>query len=225
MPLRGALRALRHVVRRGGEALIETLPVDSLPGPTAVVAEKVLREVEEIARGLDEAASGLAKRVIGGTGAQPPALGLAPDPRQAATFAAAAYAALRAALKRIGAGGAFVSEAAARTSYLALPRDRAATEADRAADLALALLAARVVRDAPAHPAARVGAADVPGVAVFAVLLWLVAPRAADEAEGEAALDAAVDLTVAIADDVAAACAARDRARLAALFAEFADNV
>ena len=46
MPLREALRGLRHVLRKGGETLKETMTVDTLPPPAARLAGAVLREVE-----------------------------------------------------------------------------------------------------------------------------------------------------------------------------------
>jgi len=222
MPLREALRGLRHVLRRGGETLRDTMPVEALPKPAADLAGGVLREVTSLARGMDEVASGLAKTVLGQAGSLPvhdSAGGPAGGPEADARFAAAAYAALRAVLRHLGAPGAFVSEAGARRAH---GEHRAAGSAS-AADLTLRLIAARVIRDATAAEAARVPGAALEPVAVFALMLWLQADRPEDE--GEAALDAAADLAVALAGDVAAAAAAQDAARLGALYAEFSAHV
>ena len=71
MPLRDALRGLRHAVRRWGETLLETMPVDALPRPAAELAGAVLREVGEIARGVDEVASGFARFALGAADTSP----------------------------------------------------------------------------------------------------------------------------------------------------------
>ncbi len=221
MPLREALRGLRHVMRRGGESLRDTVPVGSLPEPAQAIAGAVLREVGQIARSVDLVASGLAKRVLGGTAPAAPPLGDGAGGE--AAFAAAAYAALRAALRRIGAAETFISEVAARSAYRALGSAGGREAARLGADLTLCLIAARVVREADAAPDARLPGPAIAPVAVFAVVLWMLADRA--EHDGEAALDAAIDLSIAIAADIRAAAQAGDAARLTALFAEFADHV
>ena len=224
MPLREALRGLRHVLRRGGETLAETISVDALPRPAADLAGAVLREVGGLVQRVDMVASGLAKSVLGGNDPAVTSLtdlGLVRDAD--ARFAEAVYVALRSVLKRLGAPGAFVSEASARKVYAqALARNRDASSA-MAAVLTLDLLAARVLRDATAEEAARVPGAALEPVAIFAVLLWLQSARS--EQENEAALDAATDLAIAIAHDVARACAEGDIARLTALFEKWAPHV
>lgn len=219
MPLREALRGLRHVLRRGGETLAGTITVDALPGPAADLAGAVLRGAGDIAQRVDMMASGLAKTVLGGGDPDLISLSDLGHVRDAdARFAEAAYVALRSVLRRLGAPGAFVSEAAARKVYAEVAgRDALA------ATLMLHLLGARVVRDATAEEAARVPGAALEPVAVFAVLLWLQSSRS--EAENEAALDAATDLAVAIAPEVARACADADAVRLTALFDKYAPHV
>ncbi|MGQ0564735.1 MAG: hypothetical protein ACT4OK_06655 [Gemmobacter sp.] len=224
MPLREALRGLRHMLRRGGETLAETITVDALPGPAAGIAGAVLREVGGLAQRVDMVASGLAKSVLGG---HDPAvvsltdLGQAPDAD--ARFAEAVYVALRSVLGRLGAPLAFVSEASARNVYARAAGRAAAAPSILAAVLTLDLLSARVLRDATAEEAARVPGAALEPVAIFAVLLWLQASRS--ELENEAALDAATDLAVAIAPEIARACAEGDTARLTALFEKYAAHV
>lgn len=227
MPLREALRGLRHVLRRSGTSLRETLPVERLPKPAADVAVAVLREVEDVARTVDRAATDLVRRVIGADERAAPRLDAPPDPARASAFAAAAYTALQTVLERLGAGEVFISEAGLRDGYLSLGENANASqdEAARAAELMMSLLRARVVRDPPAMPEARVPPKNLTPVALFALLLWLLAPRAEDDAESVAALDAASDIAAALSSDVTAAADAHDTGRLAALFAEFADNV
>jgi hypothetical protein len=222
MPLREALRGLRHVLRRGGESLRETVPVGSLPGPAADVAGKVLHHVGQVARKVDSVASDIAGRMLGVADA-PPAPDLA-GPVDAGGFAAAVYAALRVVLARMGVADAFVSEVAARDAPGAAYADPVdADEAARAAGLMLALLAGQVVRDVVPGAQSDIAPVAVPPVAVFAVMLWLVADRSQDG--GEAALQAAADLALAMAPDVAAAAGARDAGRIAALLAEFRPHV
>lgn len=222
MPLREALRGLRHMLRLGGQTLRETVTVETLPRPASDFAGAVLREVDALAREADDMASRLAAKVLGGAAPAHASLsGLAARPDAEAAFAAAVYAALKAALRRLKAGEAiFVSEAAARAAFAAAAPG--ATGPEAAAGLTLALIEARVMRGAPPD-GPRVAAADLPLVAAFAVMLWLQSERA--ESEDEAALDAAVDLAVALAPDLSAAIAQRDAARLAALYAEFASHV
>lgn len=225
MPLREALRGLRFMLRRGGETLVDTIAVDTLPQPAAALAGAVLREVGGLARNVDEVASGLAKSVLGGHDAGSVTLQeLSHGQGAAAHFAAAVYAALSRVLGRLGAPGVFVSEAAARAVFVRSGAAGAAvTTAATAARLTLDLLAARVLRGTTAQEAARVPGSALEPVAIFAVMLWLQSTRS--EAENEDALDAATDLAVALADDVASASAAGDLARIAALYGKFAAHV
>lgn len=217
MPLREALRGLRFLLRRGGEALAETIPIETLPKPAADLAGAVLREVEGIARSMDELASGFVQSVLGGAEPQSVTLdGLNAGQGGAAQFGAAVYVALRSVLHRLGAPGVFVSESAARSAWGEGRKTDAAT-------LTLNLMDARVVRGPTAEEAARVPGSALEPVAIFAVLLWLQSTRS--EEENEEALQAAADLAVALAPDVARACAERDRAAIAELYDRYAAHV
>jgi hypothetical protein len=224
MPLREALRGLRHVLRRGGETLAETMSVEALPKPAAKLASVLLREAEGLARNIDVMASGLAKSILGGNEPQSISLTDLADASDAdARFAQAVYVALRFVLDRLGAPGIFVSEAAARKVYGdAVARSRYISPM-LAAVLTLDLLAVRVLRGTTAEEAARVPGAALEPVAIFAVLLWLQSSRS--EHENEAALDAAADIAVAISADVAKACTEGDAGRIAALYEKYAPHV
>ena len=225
MPLRDALRGLRHAVRRGGETFLDAMPVDSLPRPAAELAGAVLREVSEIAKGVNEVASGFARFALGAS-AKPHGSLHDLTGRQNAedAFAQGIYAALRAVLRRLNAPSAYISETAARSAYLALGADqRPGPDASTAAALSLALAEAKVLRGATAEDAARVPGSALEYVSLFAVMLWLQSDRS--EAEDEAALDAATDLAVALASEAGAAFRARDGKRLESLYAEFAGHV
>ncbi len=223
--LRDALRGLRFFLRRGGETIADTLNLEALPKPASNLAGAVLREVDGLARSVDGLASGLAKTLLGG---QPPQVAQLDDliaqPRSDALFAAAFYVALRSVLRRLGATSVFVSEAAARSAVetVALP-DPTEPAAGYAAALTLALLEARVIRGTTAQQAALVPGAALEPVSIFAVMLWIQSERS--EAENETALNAATDLAVALAPEVSAAFAARDGARITALFTRYVPHV
>ncbi len=223
MPLREALRALRHVLRQSGRAVRSAAPTDVLPQGAGRLADRLLGDVEDIARSLDTAASGLAERVLG-EGSRPvlQLRSLAGRPEAGRAFSAAVYSGLRAALALLGAEEVFVSEAAARRAFEATATS-AAEKAELAARLTLALVEARVIRDASVGAAARVPAGSLAPVSVFAVLLWLQSDRAQED--DDAALEAAVTLAVALSTDVRAAVEGADLDRLARLFDEFADHV
>lgn len=222
MLLREALRGLRHVLRKGGETVKDTMTVDTLPPPAAHLAGVVLREVEAIAKGMDQAASGLAKKVLGRPDPTAPSLHAITGQQDGdVVFAAAFYAATRAVLRRLGAPGIFISEAGARKAFQHF-RPFCGPDAEVAATLTVALHNAKVLKGTSDETAC-VPASFVEPVALFAVMLWLQSKR--PEAEDEAALDAATDLSVALAADVCKACSARNHADLAALYTEFASHV
>jgi len=226
MPLREALRGLRYALRRGGETLSDTMPLDALPKPAADLAGAVLHEMGNLARGVDDVASGLAKSVLGGGGTSSATLHDMADGTGAETrFAIAVYSALGAVLHRLGAPETFVSEAAARKAYARIDRShhRWWGDAGTAADLTVGLLEARVIRGVTATETARVPAAALEPVALFAVMLWLQSERSEDD--NEAALDAATDLAVALVGEVTIASAARDTDRIEALYTKFAAHV
>ena len=222
MPLREALRGLRHVLRKGGETLKDTMTVDMMPPPAAHLAGVVLREVEAMAKGMDQAASGLAKKLLGSPDPAAPSLQtITGQPDGNVVFAKAFYAATQAVLRRLGATNVFISEAGARKAFRHISSFDA-PDAEVAAALTIALHNAAVLKGT-AEETARVPAASVTPVALFAVMLWLQSQR--PEAEDEAALDAATELAVALAVDVSKACIAGSHAGLAALYSEFASHV
>lgn len=217
MPLREALRGLRFLLRRGGETLVDTMAVDTLPQPAANLVGKALRDIGDLAQGAERLASGLADAVLGGHDIDPVTLGdLGNDPDAEAQFGAAVYVALRSVMRRLGAPAVFVSEAAARRAY------RQSRGAD-AATLTICLLDARVVRGTTAQEAAVVPGSALETVSIFAVLLWLQSNRSEDE--NEEALKAATDLAVALAPEVDAACIARDPVRIGSLYSRYAAHV
>lgn len=225
MPLRDALRGLRHAVRRGGEALLDTMPVEQLPGPAAELAGAMLREVGEFAKGINDVASGLARLALGaGDRPQGSLQGFTARPGAEDDFARGVYAALRFVLRRLDAPSVYISETAARLAYLELtPNQRLGSDAVVSASLSLAMKEAKIMRGTSAEDAAHAPVNSLEHTAAFAVMLWLQSSRS--EAEDEAALASASDLALAVASEVDAAFRARDQAKLAALYAEFAAHV
>ncbi len=226
MPLRDALRGLRHAVRRGGETLLDAMPVDQLPRPAAELAGVVLREVGGFAKGVNEVASGIARFALGANESPHGLLVLPLKARDGAedAFAQGVYAALRLVLRRLNAPSVYISETAARLAYLGLTDERSrGSEAAVAAELSLALAQAKVMRGASAQDAANVPGNSLEHTAIFAVMLWMQSNRSV--ADDEAALASATDLAVAVATEADAAFVAQDSSRLAALYAEFAANV
>lgn len=220
MPLREALRGLRFLLRRGGETLADTLTVDALPKPAADLASAVITEMGGIVRSVDSVASSAAKKFLGGQDSPTAALeDLIHRDTAEAEFGQAIYVALGAVLRRFGPSSFFISEMAARATFLAWRQDLPATAPDhRAADLTLRLLESRVIRGVPGDKAPVLDAA-----AVFAVLLWLQSSRS--DAENEAALDAAADIAQAKSAEILRAVEGRSLDRLAALYRKYVDHV
>lgn len=226
MPIREALRAVRHLVRRSGRTVRETVGPGLLPPPAEAVADTLIRDAREAARGMETVVSDFARSVIGARGGPEVTLGaLERTPEAEARFAAAAYAMLKHGLRRLGANPPpFVSEAAARRAYAdvaAAPMPASAAEA--AARLTIALLDARVVRGVGPEGAGKLKAGAVEAVAVVALSLCLLSTRTAEESE--AALEAAIDLAVVLAEDALSAIRSVDVTRLAAFYARYASHV
>lgn len=225
MPLREALRGLRFVLRRGGETLVETFTVETLPKPASDLAGAIIREVEGLARSVDEIASDVAKTVLGEPETGPAALNeMIGQTEDGSRFAASIYVALTSVLGRLGAKSVFVSEAAAYAAFQDFDGPgKDAPLSRQAAMLTLRLLDARVIRGATLQPASMVPGVALEFASLFAVLLWLQSERT--DADNEAALMAATDIAVARVADVAAAFAARDAARIEALYAKYVPHV
>jgi hypothetical protein len=222
MPLREALRGLRHVIRRGGKSFKNNVTVDKMPTSAAHVAGVVLREVEAIVKGVDQAASGFAKKMLSSPDPAAPSLhGITGQQNGDVVFAKAFYAATQAVLKRLGAPNLFISEARARKAFQQITVFDV-PDAEIAAGLTIGLHTAQVLKGKFVETS-RVPANSIMPVAVFAVMLWLQSQR--PEAEDEAALDAATDLSVALASDVSKACIESNKAGLATLYTEFASHV
>ena len=227
--LREALRGLRHALRRGGETISQTVPLSAMPAPAAKLAQSVLRTGEEIARGVDDVASKVIRKVMPGTDLTAPTLDIliARGPEGAADFAVISYRALAIILGKLGVREAFVSEAGALQVWRA-HAGRLAAAGDKlpreTGELLLALLNAPVLRDLELRaPQEDLPRDSVAPVALFALVLWLQSER--HESEDEEALASAVDLSRALVNDVTRATSVGNAARLGQLFGEFARHV
>lgn len=222
-PLREALRGIRFLLRRGGATVADTLTLDALPDPAAGLAKRMIREVEELARSVDEVASTAAKGVLGSHDNPSDKLDeIVGHSTAAAEFGRAIYMALDAVMHRIGVGDAFVSEMSARSVFAEWRQDHPDGEPqDWAADLTLRLLKARVIRGAV--PVGNCGIGSVEPVALFAVMLWLQSDRS--ESENEAVLEAAADIALARATEVAATIGRGDQGQIAALYRKYVHHV
>jgi hypothetical protein len=224
MPLREALRGLRHVLRKGGQTFADTISTDGMPKPAAALANSALREAKGILHSIDKATSGLAKTVLGGERATALHLSDLPNtPDADVQFSNAVYVALSSVLAQIGAADVFISEAAARNAYRNAALREGDADATMAATLTLELLSARVLRGSTARQDVRVPAAWLDAVAVFAVLLWMQSERS--DAENLAALAAATDLSIAVAAEVARACEDKTADQIAALYEKYVPHV
>lgn len=221
LPVKEALRGLRHLLHRGRSMAQDIAPVSRLPEPAADIASVLLRGVDGVAETAEAVASGIARRVLG-AGATPTArlADIAAGPDAAGAFAAAAYAGLRGALRALGAPDAWVSETAALAAWAEAGAGPGG-DADLAGRLHPALLRAGAMRHVAAPDGAGMAPDAVAQVAAFAALLWLLAARDAEDAGR--ALEAAVAVAAALERDLAAA--GGDPTRLAALFTEFRDHV
>lgn len=228
MAVREALRVLRHGFRRSRKVLRETVPVEALPEPAAQFARGVLSGLDKLAGEVDQATTEVARRLLSDGGHPVPALqDLGTGPEAEMVFAEALYSALRSVLRRLGDPDAFVSEAVARRAYIgsatANPDRWHGRPGEAAADMALRLLAAQVVRGLSPEIEADLGKEAAAPVAVFAAILWMMSDWA--EEDSEEALEASADLSLALAPEISAAASARDRNRLARLFEQFASHV
>lgn len=214
--VREALRTVRHVFRRVKASI--KVPSSAWPKPAADIANAAVRQLGAIASDVDEVASGLARRALGGESPPHPTLHEIAGAGADAAFATACYAGLKRVLERAGARDSFVSELAARQAFRHAMESGVASDTALAGDLTIRLLDAKVVRG-PAD-----NRTDDPGVAaVAAVMLWLLSDRPAEE--DEEALESAFDVAVGLKADIDAAVSRRDAVALGNLYADFAANI
>ncbi len=214
-PIKDVARSLRFAVERGGRSLRRGLPLDVLPEPAARLADAALTTALIISGSAGRGVSSLAHLLEGDD--TPPPLSHREEAAAEGRFAAAAHDGLRAALLRLGAESCLVSEAAAVAAWRRVTRSAAASDGATAASLYLALLDPPAVREV-VWPEATTPPADATRIAVFAVLLAMLA----DPAGYQDLLPAATDLAMALAGDLAKA---DDPAALKTLFEEFRDHV
>lgn len=221
--LRDALRGLRHALRSSHATLSEAVTLDTLPPEAAGLTRGAVAAGEKLARGVDHFASGMLRRLLGG-GTMPGVrlTGLVDQPDSAADdFAGFCYVGLTLILEQLGVEQALISESAARQAWQQVAGTAAVRDSlpALAAALYLALRQQRVLRELDTTPVTGLEGASVIPVALFAVLLWLLAPPGASGAEG---LEQSRVLHRArlVAPDILRADSVDNNARLAELFAQ-----
>jgi hypothetical protein len=222
LPLKDALRGLRSGLQFGRSAIAPLR--DDAPQPVRDLVGEVFTRLDRIGLRLEQAGSALAHTLLDATPQTAPGLAaLAAHPEGAALFAQQLYLRLGAAAQALGGDSLTVSEFLAAQAFeqATAARPAAADDADLAALLFLrleALLPTAALPFAPRTPA------DLRRLALFAVLLWLIAPRdAANQAAAgeEAALfGVACDAAAALGRETADLPA--DRAGLRRLLADYA---
>ncbi len=226
VPLREALRGLRHALRSGGETLAQAVPLDSLPREAAVLTRGAMKTADGIARRIDHTASQVAHRFLCPLAPHDATLqNLSKRGLSAADdFGVLGYEGLALILKEIGPRQAFISEAGARRAWLQViganpPQEPVAL----AAALFAALREQRVLRDVEAEPAGMLDPGEVVPVAIFTLLLWLLTrPNEAATLEDSLAQSRALTRARTMARDIARADSVGNTARMAELFAQFA---
>lgn len=214
-PIKDVARSLRFAVEQGGRSLRKGLPLEALPEPAARLADAALTTAWKIGDSAGRGVSSLAHLLDKDD--TPPPLSHPEEATAEARFAAATHDGLRAALLRLGAEGCLVSEAAAVAAWRRVTRSAEASDSATAAALYLALLDPPAVREV-VWPDAAAPVADATRLAVFAVLLAMLA----DPAGYQEMLPAATDIALALADDLAKA---EDPAALKTLFEDFRNHV
>lgn len=214
-PIKDVARSLRFAVEQGGRSLRKGLPLDALPEPAARLADAALTTAWRIGDTAGRGVRSLAHLLEGDD--TPPPLSHPEEAAAEARFAAVTHDGLRTALLRLGAESCLVSEAAAVAAWRRVTRSAEGSDSATAASLYLALLEPPAVREV-VWPEAVTPPAEATRVAVFAVLLAMLA----DPAGYQDLLPAATDLALALAGDLAKAA---DPAALKTLFEDFRNHV
>lgn len=220
-PLKDVARSLRFVAERSRRTLKDNLPLNMLPEPAARLAEDALATMDRLGQTAQRGVSELAHIMLDPDGPPPPLSIADPTTDTAgaeAHFAAAAHDGLREALLHLGATSALVSEsAAARAWHQAMAAGMGDSEGTAAAALFDAMLREGVIRETIWPEQAALSAGDGRRVAVFAVLLAMLA----DPTDFDSRLRAATDMALALRADIIPA----QPKDLLALFNEFRDHV
>ena len=210
LALKDAARGLRHLAREAGQTLREALPLIALPGPAALA----LDAIQHLGEAAERRVSTLAHAALDNAG--PVALA---DPALAEErFAAALYLGLAQALKRLGADAPLIRETAARAAWRQALAAGPGSDSLMAGRLYLALGSTRPLRDATLPRDEDLSLSRAERLAVFAVLLAMLA----DPSRAMDLVPASLDLTLALGADLEAAVTPDAVGRL---FEEFRHHV
>lgn len=227
LPLKDALRLLRHTMRVGRARLGE--PPTPVPPPVDMVARRVLDEVDHVAGQINALAAGLSHRLLdaGPVERSPTLEEIVARADPALSFAAAAYRGTTRALRLLGACDGLVSETRAAEAFHAAlqetgPGDRYAL----AAAIADGFGRRHVVVNVLALPeTAPEGLSDVEigRLAIFAVMLWLLADRLPEDEDPDGLLAAACAMARALSGELSRAGWTREA--VGALLRAYAEHI
>lgn len=227
LPIKDALRMLRHTMRIGRARLGE--PPAPMPGPVDTVARRVLDEVDHVAGQINAVAAGLSHRLLDAEPvARSPTLEeIVGRTDPAVTFAAAAYRGTTRALRLLGACDGLVSETRAAEAFRAAlretgPGDRYALAAAIAHGFGRRHVVINVLALPETAPEGLSGV-EIGRLAVFAVMLWLLADRLPEDEDPDGLLAAACAMARALSDDLARAGWTREA--IGALLRAYADHI
>lgn len=216
------LRTLRYVARQVRRHTKAFGPDRVLPEPFSRPARSMLEQVDGVTTMIGQQTEDVLRRVLkGGHGPAQSLDTLVKDRNAVEAFSRTVYGGLRTALGQLGAEEALVLESAAQQAFRATLAEMTPDQEAFAARLYAHLMAKRVVRDVADSDTTTAPARDIPAIAVFAVVLWLICDR--DATEDDDLIHACTSLALGLRDDIIAA--GHDTAPLSRLFAEFRHHV
>lgn len=211
--LRDALRIVRHVAREGRDVVQQN--TSRAGKPVGQIAGAAIAHVDRFAHGAEE----VAHLMLGDSGRVClPATALQAGALNASAFAHAAYAALGHVLRNLGAHSWLISEV---KSAMAFESIRGIYDIERATALIMSMQDHGAIAELRMNPGVPLTEEDATQLACFGLMLWMLADKAADDAQE--VLDAATALSLALQDDILNARG--DRQAIAALLKEFRDHV
>lgn len=216
------LRTLRHLARQVKHHTKAIRPDLVLPEPFSHQARGMLEHVDGVTTKIGRKAEDVIRHALKSSHGPAQSLDtLVKDRKAVEAFSNTLYGGLRTALAQLGAKDALVLELAAQQAFRATLGEMTPDRDAFPARLYTHLLATQVVRDVGASHTTETPAQDIPVIATFAVVLWLICDRdTTDDAEViQACSSLALELRGEIID------AGHDTATLSRLFAEFRHHV
>lgn len=216
------LRTLRHVARQVKRHTKAFGPDRVLPEPFSHQARSMLEQVDGVTSMIGRQTEDVVRRILKGTHGPAQSLDtLIKDRNAVEAFSRTVYSGLRTALEQLGAKDALVLEAAAQQAFLATLDEINPDQDEFSARLYVHLLSKQVVRDVADSDTSTASAQDIPAIAVFAVVLWLICDR--DTTDDDELIQACGSLALGLRKEII--IAGQDTATLFRLFSEFRHHV